>query len=174
MLTICLKRQNGAALVVSLVILVAMTLLGITAMKSSSTELTMAGNLRESALTFQAAEVGLNIAEAQLQLGIEPANMVAEDGTDPNYLNNATWDNVALVTEALPAVTLANVSTNPEYIVKSLGTWDPDKNVSSIDPGFSGYGLTSNAITVDYYRITARGYGQTGNTFRTVQSFFGR
>ena len=174
MLEICLKRQNGAALAVSLVMLVAMTLIGITAMKSSSTELTMAGNLREAALTFQAAEVGLSTAENQLQQGIEPQNMVLEGDIDPNYLTNTTWDNAALYTEAQLTVSLANIATNPRYIVKFLGTWDPDKNVSSLDPGFSGYGLTSNAITVAYYRITARGYGQTGNTFRTVQSFFGR
>ena len=168
------RKERGAVLIVSLIFLLLMTLLGVTAMRMTMMQERMAGNLREAALTFQAAEVGLSTAENQLQQGIEPQNMVLEGDIDPNYLTNTTWDNAALYTEAQLTVSLANIATNPRYIVKFLGTWDPDKNVSSLDPGFSGYGLTSNAITVAYYRITARGYGQTGNTFRTVQSFFGR
>ncbi|MDJ0882105.1 MAG: PilX N-terminal domain-containing pilus assembly protein, partial [Gammaproteobacteria bacterium] len=67
-----ITSQSGAALVVSLIILVAMTMLGITSMKGSVTELAMAGNLRESALTFQAAEAGLSTAEAILAAGNDP------------------------------------------------------------------------------------------------------
>lgn len=172
MLNNSIKYQSGAALVVSLIILVAMTMLGITSMKGSVTELAMAGNLRESALTFQAAEAGLSAAEAILAAGNDPVNLLDENAVDPNYLNDTTWDNAALTNEA--TASLANISTNPRYIVKFLGQWDPDKNVSSLDPGFSGYGQTSSAQKIDYFRSTARGFGQTGNTFRTVQSFFGR
>ncbi len=167
-----ITSQSGAALVVSLIILVAMTMLGITSMKGSVTELAMAGNLRESALTFQAAEAGLSTAEAILAAGNDPVNLLADTDADPNYLVTTTWDNAALTNEA--TVSLANISTNPRYIVKFLGKWDPDKNVSSLDPGFSGYGQTSSATKIDYFRSTARGVGQTGNTFRTVQSYFGR
>lgn len=177
MLTDCLiqrrgfKKQQGAALVVSLIILVAMTMVGITSMKSSSTEMTMAGNLRESALTFQAAEAGLSSAEAILIAGNNPPNMLDNIDADPNYLNNATWESASAT---VATTTLANITNNPRYITKYLGEWNPDKNVSSLDPGFSGYGQASNAIKVAYFRITSRGFGQTGNTFRTVQSFFGR
>lgn len=166
-----LKKQQGAALVVSMIILVAMTMVGITSMKGTSTEMTMAGNLRESALTFQAAEAGLSTAEAILLAGNNPPNMLDNIDADPNYLTNATWDSASANTAA---TTLANITTNPRYITKYLGEWNPDSKVSSLDPGFSGYGQASNAIKVAYFRITSRGFGQTGNTFRTVQSFFGR
>lgn len=166
-----IRQQSGAALIVSLLILMGMTMLGITSMKGSSTELAMAGNLRESAITFQAAEAGLKTAEAILDAGNDPANLLASSDLDPNYLADATW-NSAAATQA--AVSLANISNNPRYIIKHLGKWNPDKNVYDLDPGFSGYGLTSSAIKIDYYRSTARGFGQTGNTFRTVQSYFGR
>lgn len=166
-----MQKQNGAALVVSMIILVAMTMIGITSMKSSSTEMTMAGNLRESAITFQAAEAGLSAAEAVLLTGIDPPNMLDDIDIDPNYLSNATWKS-ASANEI--KTTLANITNNPRYITKFLGEWDPDRNVSDLDPGYSGYGETSTAIKIAYFRATSRGFGQTGNTFRTVQSFFGR
>ncbi len=171
MLNFNIKQQSGAALVVSLIILLAMTLVGITSMKSSSTEITMAGNLRESGLSFQAAEAGLSAAEQILESGNDPANLLGQDTADPNYLLNTTWNSAAATTTT---VSLANISTNPRYIVKYLGRWDPDSNVSKLDPGFSGYGFSSSAQRIDYFRSTARGFGQTGNTFRTVQSFYGR
>ncbi len=164
-----LKQQHGATLVVSLVILLALTMLGITSMKGTTAEIAMAGNLRESALTFQAAEAGLNQAESILAAGNDPAGMLAASDPDPDYFLDSSWSNATVA-----SLTLAGISNNPRYIVKFLGTWDPDKNVSSLDPGFSGYGLISNAKTIRYYRATARGYGITGKTFRTVQSFYGR
>ena len=89
------KQQRGAALVVSLIILVAMTMLGITSMKSTSTELTMVGNLRESAITFQAAEAGLSAAEAIFLAGNTPPNMLDNVDPDPDYLTKATWESAS-------------------------------------------------------------------------------
>ena len=166
-----IHQQHGAALIVSMIILVAMTLLGVTSMKGSSTELIMAGNLRESALTFQAAEAGLSAAETVLQTGTDPDNLLLEAEADPDYLSNLTWegDNVTKT-----QLTLANITTSPRYITKYLGEWNPDLDVDKSNPGFSGYGHVSNARRVAYFRITARGFGQSGKTFRTVQSFYGR
>jgi type IV pilus assembly protein PilX len=163
------RKQHGATLIVSLVILLSLTMLGITSMKGTTTEIAMAGNLRESAITFQAAEAGLNEAESILAAGGDPVNMIAPTDTDPDYFLDTTWDNA---TES--SLTLAGITNNPRYIVKSLGIWNPDSNVSSLDPGFSGYGQTSSAKTVSYYRATSRGFGVTGKTYRTVQSFYGR
>ena len=49
-------NQNGAALIVGLVILIVLSLLGITGMKSSILEEKMAGNLRNQTLAFQTSE----------------------------------------------------------------------------------------------------------------------
>ena len=56
-------RQSGMTLIVSLVILMALTILGVTSMQSTRTEISMAGNLRESGIAFNAAEAGLRAAE---------------------------------------------------------------------------------------------------------------
>ena len=169
MLTNNSHHQKGATLVVSLIILLSLTMLGITSMQGTTTEIAMTGNLRESAITFQAAEAGLRSAEAILSAGNDPVNLLTAADVDPNYFIDATWDSATPIT-----ISLAGISNNPRYIVKSLGTWNPDLNVSSIDPGFSGYSSTSSTQTIAYYRATARGFGLTGKTFRTVQSFYAR
>jgi Tfp pilus assembly protein PilX len=55
-------RQRGTALIMSLVILMILTILGITAMSTASLEEKMSGNTQEGTRAFQAAESGLNQA----------------------------------------------------------------------------------------------------------------
>lgn len=54
------RSQQGAALVMALVILLILTLLGVTAMGTSSLEEKMAGNIQEATRAFEAGESGLN------------------------------------------------------------------------------------------------------------------
>jgi Tfp pilus assembly protein PilX len=55
-------HQSGAALVVGLVLLLALTLLGISGVNMATLELRMAGNQQAQQLAFQAAETGLDVA----------------------------------------------------------------------------------------------------------------
>jgi hypothetical protein len=59
------KRQNGAALVVGLVLLVVITVLAISGMNTATTELAMARNDQNYENAFQAAETGLENALSQ-------------------------------------------------------------------------------------------------------------
>ncbi len=57
-------RQSGAVLIVALIILVILTLLGVTAMNTTSLQERIASNTQEQVHAFQAAETGLNQAFA--------------------------------------------------------------------------------------------------------------
>ena len=57
-------RQSGAVLIVSMIILVILTLLGVTAMNTTSLQERIASNTQERVHSFQAAETGLNQAFA--------------------------------------------------------------------------------------------------------------
>ncbi len=59
------KKQNGAALVVGLILLVVITVLAISGMNTATTELAMARNDQNTENAFQAAETGLEAALAQ-------------------------------------------------------------------------------------------------------------
>ena len=52
-------RQAGAALVVAMILLIILTLLAISGMTTSTTELQMAGNEQYTENAFQAAETGI-------------------------------------------------------------------------------------------------------------------
>ena len=59
------KRQDGAALVIGLILLVVITILAISGMSTATTELAMARNDQNHEDAFQAAESGLEHALAQ-------------------------------------------------------------------------------------------------------------
>jgi type IV pilus assembly protein PilX len=58
-------RQCGAALIVGLVLLLVLTVLGISGMSTATLELTMANNAQFHQDAFQAAETGIDIAIGQ-------------------------------------------------------------------------------------------------------------
>lgn len=62
-----LRRQNGAALIIALIMLLVMTVLGIAAMGVTRMEERMAGNARDVDLAFQASEAGLRDGEARIR-----------------------------------------------------------------------------------------------------------
>jgi len=61
------KKQKGAVLVVGLVMLLVITVLGVSGMNGAALELTMAGNTQFHQQAFQAAETGIDISIASGQ-----------------------------------------------------------------------------------------------------------
>ncbi len=57
--------QRGAVLVMGLVLLMVLTILGVSGMNTATLELAMAGNAQFHQEAFQAAETGINISIAQ-------------------------------------------------------------------------------------------------------------
>jgi len=66
------QRQQGAALVVGLVLLLVMTILGVSTMGTASLELNMAGNSQFYQNAFQLAETGNDVMLARLNAGTAP------------------------------------------------------------------------------------------------------
>jgi type IV pilus assembly protein PilX len=56
------RRQSGAALIIGLVLLLALTLIGVSGINMATLELNMAGNEQAQQLAFQAAETGIDVA----------------------------------------------------------------------------------------------------------------
>lgn len=81
-----LQRQRGAALVIGLMMLVALTLIGVTTMGMSSMELRMASNAQNKSNAFQAAEAGLEVGLADT----DAENITAAQAITAPVLVNAT------------------------------------------------------------------------------------
>ena len=167
------RSQSGVTLVVSLIILVALTVLGVTSMQSTRTEVSMAGNQRELGQTFNAAEAGLRDAESFVMDSItktiysDPTTgLYDKTDADPDYGDPATWSTARVAT-----INLADVYEQPLFIIRYLG--DRSQNeVAAVNIG--GYGSSQPGITVSNFRITARGTGQSGNARRFLQSYYGK
>ncbi len=94
------NRQNGAALVVGLVLLMVLTILGISGMNTATLELTMASNTQFQNDAFQAAETGIDLAIANSRLG----NAIGGPGV---ILSPTTLPDGSSTTEALTTFQLA-------------------------------------------------------------------
>ena len=70
-------HQQGIALVVALILLVVMTLLGLSAMRSVTLEEKMAANTFDRSVSFQAAEAVLREAESKLTGPTPPTRVSA-------------------------------------------------------------------------------------------------
>lgn len=170
------RRQRGAVLAIGLLILVVMTLIGVTGMSTSGLELKMAGNLADWNIAFQAVEAALRDGETDVATTGRVSGRTGADclstGSNPEYdgLCGATpgiigtqniWEGIdfsdnasniqyVLYGDKTEANTFSGVATQPRYIIEPV-----------VDVGKPGTSLVANTGGVDIktYRITAVGYG---------------
>lgn len=172
-----LHHQSGAVLVVSLIMLLLLTIIGVTSMQTTSLEEKMAGNMRDRNIAFQAAEAALRDAERDLSNASSSANrnitgissFVADCGASTTGSNiddglcytaggygTPIWTTVNMT--AAPSVAygsftgaaaIANLSAQPRYIIEGLTTGSPF-----------------------YYRITVRAQGANPNTVVWLQAVY--
>jgi type IV pilus assembly protein PilX len=149
------KRQSGVVLPVSMIMLLLLTLIGITGSQVTGLEEKMAGNSRDSNLAFQAAEAALRAGEA------------ATAGTPTLYTDGQPidWTNAAVITYS--GGTLEGISQAPVYTIEDLGSTSSDEECS---PCEGGTPPTSTGSRL--YRITARGTGGTTNAVVVLQSTY--
>lgn len=87
------SRQTGATLVVGLVLLLVLTVLGVSGMNTATMEITMAGNTQYREDAFQMAEDGIDIVLAT-------RNFSTIAPTTVPWLNNPGYDRQAVTTFA--------------------------------------------------------------------------
>ena len=164
--------QGGAVLAVSLIFTLILTVIAVSSIQVATMQERMAGNSRDASLAFQAAEAGLRVGESQLG-GV---NLPAFDGTDGLYVScsdpndssskcaEPDWKNDSTTGWAvLDSGTISNVARQPEYII--------EKMTNVVTQGSSkDFGL--RVQTLDFYRITARGYGASGRNVVVLSTTF--
>jgi type IV pilus assembly protein PilX len=87
-----LSRQRGATLIVGLVLMLVLTVLGVSGMNTATTEITMAGNTQFQEDAFQLTEDAADIAIGTRDYSTDTAHVVDWLG-DPDYDRRAvvTW-----------------------------------------------------------------------------------
>lgn len=78
------KHQSGAALYVSLIVLILMTLIGVVAMQVAGLQERMSANYQASSIAFQNAERGARRQERLLSTAVTAGNVIATN-IAPNF-----------------------------------------------------------------------------------------
>lgn len=156
-----INRESGAALFVSLILLLVITLLGLTSSNVSILQERMASNVRESNVALQRAEATLREIERQLDAAIFGSGPDFEDwsdilGTDLNdcnlqerYGNN--WDSAPWQADG--------VNGNQFFVVNLGGSscLPPDAG-GTIDTSAGPGGSPGSAGGYNFYIVTARAF----------------
>lgn len=174
----CPAGESGAVLILSLLLLMVLTLLGVAALTNSRIELQLAANDRAHKQALAAADVALAIGETVVESWTDPAELDEDaDADDGHYgigeqpaWGHLKWDaacdgppDACLGgSEAVPAADLpagavyvlhSPQTLLPRYTIERLPTV-PDSYVS----GVQYYGPRETT----YFRVSARGIGPTG------------
>lgn len=188
MKNICInyKKERGAILVVSLLMLLMLTIIGVASIKTTTIQERMAGNLRDRELAFQAAEAALSIGERYIISKMEgapgwvdslsggtgsctPSSGICKTGTVFNPFTDTNWD--------------GSLSINDQTVLTALGGIDSaDLELKSTDslnltmPQFViqkvGERDGESGMKNHIFKVTAKGKGGDVNSEVVLQSTF--
>jgi type IV pilus assembly protein PilX len=172
-----LKKQSGVALFISLVMLLVLTIIGVSAVQTTSLEERMARNSRDRLMAFQAAESALRDAEAFLEtivttesftdVGTAGQWTVAPFSTTARWMQPNIWKGGGSV---VAANAVQGVATDPRFLIEHAATLVREENAYQLDDPYTG----SASDRIEIFRITARGVGGTVNARVMLQSTYGR
>ena len=185
------KKQRGVVLVVAMIILLVMSVIGISSLTSSTMQERMAGNNRQLALAKAAAEAALKSAEGFLVANITTgADLTRFDNAAPadiglysSYVLNSEGVGLKLLSTSISdiqddslwtvgnSVAAGNLSANvktrdPRFVIEYIGRETQGKAKPWI------VGDTSDNKDPHIFMITAIGWGRDQNIYTVLQSTF--
>jgi len=177
------KKQQGVVLFISLVMLLILTLLGLSSVQSTSLQLMMSRNARDAEMAFQAAEVAILEAEAYIEtlnntVPFETPNMAgrydsvnAPDTTIDDLVgfNWTTSGSNSRGFVTLPPV-IAGVAEPPKYIIEYWRAVVSDEDRLNLD----NIGQDTGAGRTQVFRISALGTGGTSTARVIIRTTYGK
>ena len=169
--TLIAAKQSGAVLIIALVMLLILTLLGVSVMESSVVEERMAGNSLDRNIAFQAAEASLRAGET----------FVADLGNRPEPIDGVSPGSVSILGKVPPGT--------PNWWTKNEAWWDA--NGTEYNEEFAGTRKNPRYVIEEYdqvcdgavdptvrqckliYRVTAIAWGERNSTV-LLQSLYAR
>ena len=170
------SKQSGSVLIISLIVMLVLTILGVSGMKSAVLEEKMAGNMRDSQLAFQAAEATLREAEQYIESNIVSTANFDTNGSDGLYNKSIhkVWNTINWTSgDSLEFTNFSSsyaINTPPRYIIQHVAS-----QLSNIDNlNMDNYGQGTGAGRIEMFLITARATGNSGSTVVMLQSTYGK
>lgn len=175
------RADRGSALIMGLIMLLVVTMMGLTAMQGTTQQERMAGNLRDGNIAFQAAETALRRGEEALTNRCDQvfsgaggyeleaktaAEKIFVDGADTaawTDANSYLFDAFEVACGApTTRLVLAQSAAPPRFFVER-------------QPAVAGPSLeTGVAKTIEVFKVTSRGVGGSDAAVVVLQSSFKR
>jgi type IV pilus assembly protein PilX len=168
-----LAAQRGVALIISLVLLLVMTIVGLAGIKMISGQEKMVGYAYDRSIAFQAAEATLRVVEDSIELAGTPTPSV---GASCSYMGTPTtvmmcgapsatattprWLDSSFTSWSVASTTVTSV-VDPQYFVEYLGDTFP----CGFDPSVTG-------AACKRYRVTVRADVGAGRANVMLQSVY--
>lgn len=166
------SRQRGAVLVTAMLLLLVLTIIGVTVMQMSRMQERMAGNSRDVNLAFQAAEGALRNGELfignqlsrPLTCSEAPCEVWLEGSVEGSVANKDEewWETNGQAFDLEPIDGLAD---EPQATIEELGFVRTDGGVVMGQDPPDGR---------DFYQVTARSTGGSGQAELVLQSTYTR
>ena len=173
------SRNRGVALFISLVLLLVLTIVGVSAVQTTTLEIRMARNEHDTLLAFQAAESALRDAEAYLETVVTTAIFtdggnagqwtVAEMGDANRWELAGVWTD-ANGSRAADTALGDVVAAPPRYMIEHVASLVREENAYQINDPYAA----NAADRVEIFRVTARGVGGSPNAQVLLQTTYGR
>ncbi len=158
------RTQRGMALITSLIFLALLTLIGVTAMQTTTMEERMAGNLVSETEAFQRAEGTLEEVRRTLTGGT--LNLSDFNGNSGRYGFGASPDVQADTTWTGSSSAQANNHDDARYVI-ALKT-PPGNPVVEPGSGCTGTGCNEGHV----FEVTARATDESGRATVTLQASY--
>lgn len=170
------RRQKGAALLTSLLILLVLTLLAISGMQGAQLQEKMTSAVREGQTALEAAEYAVREAEEYLEQNTVTLGNFGTSGglytraNAPDPMDDTTWssaDTKSVAATGFPG-TLAE---NPRYFVEYIGITSSAEAPGDLQ--ITNYDDFTGGSKPLGFRIVGWSSGRSGETRRMVESYYG-
>ncbi|WGL18194.1 PilX N-terminal domain-containing pilus assembly protein [Microbulbifer bruguierae] len=174
-----LRKQQGAVLVISLIVLLILTMIGMSAARTVLLQEKMTFASRDAKVALEVAEAVVKQAEAYVE-GLSTtgdfgtASWLHVEGEGPDsLLDTTTWDNTnsrEFEVEMLAADGTSKMKGRA--YIELAGEADKEDPANDIVVG--GYGQSTGGGEIKVFRIVALGVGISETTTRTIVSHYGK
>ncbi len=162
-------NQDGAALITGLLVLLVLSILGITTMQSSLLQERMAGNMQQRDIAFEMAEAGLRDGEAwlnaQVVMPLFDDNGWRYQADSSLWRTDSTWTTATDHQVSSSGGIDTNTYTLPLYYLEYLA----DRTTSGDESAM--FGPAAEELP-GIYRVTSRGESPNGRGVVILQTTF--
>jgi type IV pilus assembly protein PilX len=164
------SSQQGIVLVISLLLLLAITLVAVSSMQSSLLQERMSANLYDRQLSYQQVEAALLEAEVMLNVN-DPVALIDGAGVYDLPVAGAEdrWNDSSVQWLSATALNDEN-STNAVYLIEYMGDWPYPPECADV----ASKDKISVGCLSPTFRITARTASDNGRAAVMLQSLFRR